>query len=363
MSKKKHAAHEEEHENHERWLVTYADMITLLMVLFIVMFAMSSVDQKKFNALKSGLAAGFGQSASVLDGSTSILDQPGTSVAQPINPNRVEENPEIDELKVQAVTAAQAAQNQRAYAEAAAEADHLEELAAAVRAKLSKHGLLNDVRTTVDGRGLTVSMVSKHVVFPANLATLTDRGRAILTTLAPVLRDLPNELLVEGHTNQASGKPKYYDSDWDLSSARAVTVLRYLNERLGVSKEKLAAVGYGHTKPLVDVAQPDSQELNKRVDIVVLSTLASEGGALLGQVVEDRATKDAVHGETTHATETVGHGESTDETETETAGHGQTKAAAGHGESAHETSKPEADTGHTTTTHDTGHETSTEGEH
>ena len=67
----------EEHENHERWLVTYADMVTLLMVLFIVMFAMSQVDQKKFNALKEGLAAGFGQSTSIHSGSNSILDQPG----------------------------------------------------------------------------------------------------------------------------------------------------------------------------------------------------------------------------------------------------------------------------------------------
>eukprot|EP01032_Pedospumella_encystans_P001692 gene1692-1973_t len=77
----------EEHENHERWLVTYADMVTLLMVLFIVLFAMSQVDQKKFNALKDGLAAGFGQSTSVLDGSSSILDQAGTSSMAPVAPS------------------------------------------------------------------------------------------------------------------------------------------------------------------------------------------------------------------------------------------------------------------------------------
>ncbi len=74
----------EEHENHERWLVTYADMVTLLMVLFIVMFSMSVVDERKFNALKAGLAAGFGQSESVLTGSESILEQPGVSSIQPV---------------------------------------------------------------------------------------------------------------------------------------------------------------------------------------------------------------------------------------------------------------------------------------
>ena len=78
-SRGRRGGHEEEHENHERWLVTYADMLTLLMVLFIVMFAISQVDQKRFNALKDGLAAGFGQSVSVLQGSDAVMEQPGVS--------------------------------------------------------------------------------------------------------------------------------------------------------------------------------------------------------------------------------------------------------------------------------------------
>src|SRR6478609_8831217 len=82
--RKKHEEHEE-HENHERWLVTYADMLTLLMVLFIVMFAMSSVDEKKYNALRSGLADGFGQTTSYMKGSSSILDEDGSSVMSEMN--------------------------------------------------------------------------------------------------------------------------------------------------------------------------------------------------------------------------------------------------------------------------------------
>ena len=76
--RKTHAEHEE-HENHERWLVSYADMVTLLMVLFVVMFAMSQVDEKKYAQLKEGLAAGFGSSDSLLDGNDSILDPPGSA--------------------------------------------------------------------------------------------------------------------------------------------------------------------------------------------------------------------------------------------------------------------------------------------
>jgi chemotaxis protein MotB len=201
-SRRKHAAHEEEHENHERWLVTYADMITLLMVLFIVLFAMSTVDQKKFNALKEGLAAGFGQSTSVLDGSSSILEEPGMSVAEPINPNAVAEAPEIEQIAAQAATTALAKQQQAKYDEASIEADRLRAVEARLLAALRRRHLESDVQTKLDGRGLTVSLVSRHVVFANNLATFTDRGRLIVRTIAPVLRDVPDKLAIEGHTNQ-----------------------------------------------------------------------------------------------------------------------------------------------------------------
>jgi|SRR4051794_28369903 len=290
MSRRRAVHHEEEHENHERWLVTYADMITLLMVLFIVMFAMSSVDQKKFNALKSGLAAGFGQSTSVLDGSESILEEPGTALAQPIDPNKITGNPDAQIIKSQ-MAEAQRLRNEAEYQDAAAEADRLLAIRKRLMAALKKEGLEDDVQTQLDGRGLTVSLVSRHVVFEANLATLTERGRRILDTLAPVLRDIPDRLQIEGHTNQASGTPKFYPSDWDLSSARAVTVLRHLNEEQGVPSVRLAAVGFGHIKPLVDPSKPGSQMLNKRVDIVVMSRLMEENHQLLDQVVYDRAKR------------------------------------------------------------------------
>ena len=288
MSKRKHKHHEEEHENHERWLVTYADMVTLLMVLFIVMFAMSTVEQKKFNALKSGLAAGFGQSTSVLDGASSILDQPGTAAMEPVSPRSAEEDPTVREAAEAAVAEARMLENQRAYAAAAAEADRLEALEKRVHAALVRQGLADDVRTALDGRGLTLSLVSRHIVFESNLATLTARGHHILETLSPVLHELGNDLLIEGHTNQAPGRPAYYASDWDLSSARAITVLRWLNEREGIPARRLAAVGHGHVKPLLDPRKPGSQEVNKRVDIVVLSTLREENHDLLDQVASDR---------------------------------------------------------------------------
>ena len=314
MSRRKHVEHDEEHENHERWLVTYADMITLLMVLFIVLFAMSTVEEKKFAALKEGLAAGFGQSESILDGSTAVLDENGVSATEPLTPNEFQSAAEVE-----AVSRAMREQNQRKYAEASAEADRLEEIEARILAVLRERHLERDVQTVIDGRGLTVSLVSRHVVFEANLATLSPRGQLIIDTMAPVLREIDDDLAIEGHTNQAPGAPKYFASDWDLSAARAVSVLRRLNERLGIPATRLSAVGFGKVRPLVDPDEPESQELNKRVDIVVKSALNEESRSLLDQVVRDRA-----RGIVADETGETGETDETDETET---AHGDTDEA------------------------------------
>ena len=130
----------EEHENHERWLVTYADMVTLLMVLFIVMFSMSVVDERKFNALKAGLAAGFGDSTSVMTGSESILDQPGVSAVSPV---RAETFPGSSPSVQQAQQAL--ATQEQGYADARAELARLEELGQKLEGALRREGLGGDV--------------------------------------------------------------------------------------------------------------------------------------------------------------------------------------------------------------------------
>jgi chemotaxis protein MotB len=283
---------EEEHENHERWLVSYADMVTLLMVLFIVMFAISQVDERRFNALKEGLAAGFGQSVSVLDGADSVMEQPGTAPIPPVAPAEFSsemEQAEVTKAVQQAVDEAARLGNERRYAEAAAEADRLGDVRERLLAALRAHGLQGDVRMSIDSRGLTVSLVSRHIVFAPNMATLTERGEAVLDALAPALRDVPDDLSIDGHTNQVPVQPKYFPTDWELSAARAVAVLRHLDEAGGVPAGRMSAAAFGHERPLIRPGRKDAARLNKRVDIVVLSGAAAETRALLDQVVADRA--------------------------------------------------------------------------
>jgi chemotaxis protein MotB len=283
-------AHPEEHDNHERWLVTYADMVTLLMVLFIVLFAMSQVDQKKFDQLRAGLSAGFGQSPSIQSGSTSILDQPGQAVAEAISPQQFT----IDAKGTKTSPASKAiadhedARQAARMADARTEVDRLKALLERLNRALRAHHLEDDVQTSIDSRGLVVSLVSRHVVFEPDLATLSPRGQQVIDTLAPVLRDLPDPLQIDGHTNQVKVKPRYYPTDWELSAARAVTVLRRLNEVDHVPAARMTASAFGHEKPLVDPSKPGSQRINKRVDIVILSTLPSETRDLITQVVQDQ---------------------------------------------------------------------------
>lgn len=289
----KKRGHEEEHENHERWLVTYADMVTLLMVLFIVMFAMSQVDQKKFNALKSGLAAGFGQSTSVLDGSSSILEEPGTAIAAPVAPSPLAADLPPKEQAAVAATVAKydKLRNDRKEATAQTEAERLTGVRKKLMTALAAKGLADDVRATIDERGLVVSLTSRHIVFEPNVADLSARGREVVDTLAPVLRDLKEPLSIDGHTNQVKVKPKYFATDWELSAARAVRVLRYLNESQGLPNSRMTATAYGHERPMMDPRKPGSQRINKRVDIVIESTLPADVRALVPGKVRDQTTK------------------------------------------------------------------------
>ena len=288
MGHKKREIHEE-HENHERWLVTYADMVTLLMVLFIVMFAMSTVDEKKYEQLREGLAVGFGREQSVLNGASPVsnaegVNEPGEASYQML----LAQVPESQrETVTKILQESDRLRNERAAGEATLEVDRLLKVWARIDKALRRQGLRDDVRATIDDRGLVVSLVSEHVVFEPNVAELTARGRRVVDTLAPVLAELTEPVELDGHTNQEKVKPKYYPTDWELSLARAVHVLRRLEEVHGIRAGRLRATGFGHTKPLVDPARAGSQKVNKRVDIVVLSQAPAETRALMSDAYEE----------------------------------------------------------------------------
>ena len=253
---------EEEHENADRWLLTYADMITLLMVLFIVLFAIGQVDQKKFAKLHDGLAQSFGES-SVLDGGAGMLDG---SAVQADAPDQSQMGTQMlarqDEAALAAQAAAQAAKK---------EAEANRALEATIKAALAKKGLEKAVEfQVIDQRGLSVNIVTDHILFDLGEATLRPKGVEVLSALAPVLRKLPNQLVVEGHTDSQPISDARFASNWELSTARATTVLRYLLKR-GVNPSMVSAAGYADQRPLAPGKSAASNARNRRVAIVIVA--------------------------------------------------------------------------------------------
>ncbi|WP_369258036.1 flagellar motor protein MotB [Geodermatophilus amargosae] len=276
---KKHV--EEEHENHERWLVSYADMMTLLLVLFVVLFAMSQVDKEKFAALASGLSEAFGAPVTAMQGSAnnpeaSVLDSLDAAVDVQIPPA-----PAAQESVDAAAAQAAAQEAARIAAEAQAEYDELAAARDAIDAALAAAGHAGTARFEIDERGLVVHIVSDPVLFGPEEATLRPQGRGILGAVAPTLAALPNRLTVEGHANSLPVTPGGpWPSNWELSAFRSTTVVRYLAAE-GVAQDRLSGTGYSDTRPMVPASDPDALSLNRRVDIVVLSDASAEANELL----------------------------------------------------------------------------------
>ncbi len=277
---KKHE--EEEHENHERWMVSYADMMTLLLVLFIVLYAMSQVDKAKFAALASGLSETFGSPITALPGTApegEVLDAlpAAVNIAAGIAPDQKAAQAEIDAAAAQAA----AERAQRVATEAAGAYEDLAETRDKIDAALTAAGFSGAARYEIDERGLVVHIVADAVLFDAEEAVLRPEGRQILDAVAPTLIGLPNVLRVEGHANHlpvTAGGP--WPSNWELSGYRASTVLRHLGAG-GVPEPRMSATGYSSTRPLVPESDPNALSVNRRVDIVVLSTASAEANALL----------------------------------------------------------------------------------
>ena len=262
--RRKHVAHEEAHENHERWLITYADMITLLMVLFIVLYAIGQTDLKKFEELKAGLNDGFG--AGSADAIDNITAAGGDGVL----------NGSASPVELEAV---QALEREEAAAELAqAEQNRFEEAQATIQSDLATAGLDGTVEFRLEERGLVVTIVVDNVLFDIGSASLRAEGQSIIDHLGPSLGRLPNPVAIEGHTDdtpiRGSGA---YATNWELSTARATSVLRYLAESHAVPADRLSASGYADQRPVASNDTPEGRSRNRRVEIVVLSTTARNG--------------------------------------------------------------------------------------
>lgn len=250
----------EQHQD-ERWMASYMDMVTVLMCMFIVLYAMSTVDKTKFEILKNSLATGFGVV------STEKVD---TAKGVVVPPKLVNTNGEaFTDLDL-----------------AKKEVDRLTALRDQMNANLKAVGLSDAVKFTIDQRGLTVRLVSQQTFNPDD-ATLTAQTVKVLDSIAPVLASVTLDVSVEG--NAALVPAEYTDPQyWEISVARSVHVVRHLTEGDGIDPKRMSAVGFGASRPMGATNSAEDLAMNRRVDIVVLSDQSEDVRSLIPEVLKAR---------------------------------------------------------------------------
>ena len=213
--------------NHERWLVSYADFITLLFAFFVVLFAASTVDEKKMRSFAAGFENYMDHS-----GEGDVSQLPGTLHS---------------DLSVKEV--------QTSFEQL--EADLWPEIESG-KIELSK-----------EPRGLVMSL-SESALFPPGEARLQARSIPIMRKVGVSLSRLPGQIRLEGHTDDSPIRTRLYPSNWQLSTARATAVLKFLINERSMPSDRLSAAGYGEFRPLVPNDSPKNRAKNRRVDVVIL---------------------------------------------------------------------------------------------
>jgi len=243
------------------WMSSYGDMVTNLLVFFVLLFSMSTVDQNRF----SEVAASLSYSLINLNGGDSILEGNGNSIIA------------FDYTKFDSEEAK--AKRKEKYIEDA------DEMVVDAKEKLKNkefNEAKNDIRDTIEERGISDKVqvveekdfllirLDQEVFFDSGSAEIVPEGKAVLSSIAASLREIENEVMICGHTDNVPMTNKKYETNWELSTARATNVVRYLVEVEKLEPARFTAVGYGEYRPVGDNNTPEGRQKNRRIEIKIL---------------------------------------------------------------------------------------------
>jgi chemotaxis protein MotB len=256
MGRRRH--HEEESENHERWMVSYADFITLLFAFFVVMYAISQVNEGKYRVMSNSLMSAF-RSANLNEvvttgGQIVVLPQSGQGATQ-IKPNILPEQAAVGEKRKQ--------QREKM---ANVARDIFDVLAPLIRQ--------GKVRVLETSRGVTVE-INDSILFSPGQARLESESVSAMRAVADVLARSDFPITIEGHTDNTPINTPQFPSNWELSAVRATTVLRLFNDT-GVGGDRLTAIGYGDQRPVESNDTLEGRARNRRVTILIDSAKPEE---------------------------------------------------------------------------------------
>lgn len=231
--KKKH----EEHENHERWLVSYADFITLLFAFFVVMYSVSSINEGKYRVLSETMVSAFTNHKPM--GKMSVVELP-LEQSRPVMEKEIQQKPNDFQVYMKVANALGALDNSNA-----------------------------DVSVQNSARGISIK-IKDEVAFDSGSVVMKPEILEVLDLIAALVKDLPNLISVEGHTDTIPIRSAQFPSNWELSASRSAALVRFFVNRHHLSSERFSATGYGGERPLESNATPEGRSANRRVDIVIL---------------------------------------------------------------------------------------------
>jgi chemotaxis protein MotB len=237
--------------NHERWLITYADLITLLLIFFVVLFSFSNIDAKKFAGIAMSLSQALGGGAGM------VVSGQGPSVVSgtPISEERIETRINLNQEVLENI--------------------RLQKIKAQIEKYAQEQGLAARVTARIEERGVVVS-IQDTALFLLGSADLTPQAREIVRKVGQILLTTDNFIRVEGHTCNLPIRTVRFPSNWELSTARATSVVQELLKTTGFPPQRLSASGYGEYRPLVPNNSEINRQQNRRVDFIVLRSRYKE---------------------------------------------------------------------------------------
>lgn len=253
---KKHKKHEKE-PNHERWLVSYADFITLLFAVFVTLYAMGQADKKKVEEVMKSLRESFGFTAAATSSpKPAVITSTDMRIIPSISPDMANKGRDVGK--------------NNAKVKIHAEEKDFRAIKAAIEAYLIKTGAQDKVSVGITRRGLVVSL-KEAGFFDSGSAVVRESAYPLLAKVAESLSGYTNPIRVEGHTDNIPIHSPLFPSNWELSTGRATNIVHYLLTSYDFDPAKISAAGFGEFRPIADNATTEGRAQNRRVDIVLLS--------------------------------------------------------------------------------------------
>lgn len=266
--KKKH--HEE--EAGEAWLLPYSDLMTLLLAIFIVLFAASKMDQGKSEALaeafRQNIVESGGDGILSNDGKSIINLYPGAPITEPSTGDADSES--VGEGTTDGISNSEDAREALYELLGQQEVNNLEEVQAELEDLFQQENIDTSISSRIDERGLVISL-DNAILFDSGSAQIKKENEDTLLKIASTINTLDNYIRIEGHTDNRPINTAVYPSNWELSAARATSVVKLFRDSGGISPEKMVAVGYAEFKPVADNSTAEGRAKNRRIDIIILS--------------------------------------------------------------------------------------------